>query len=331
MMKKLVVAAVSSGIVASLGIGGPSYAAGAPTLAGPASRVGFGPVTLSGTASPGATVQLYETAIVFDDLEPADDWEHGGGPLTATADSSGHWQLQRLLDSGFYFQVEADGVRSNRLTVRIQANPTLTVTAPGPNTVTARVVADPAEPTLPVQVQMASGTGWTTIASGSIGGDGTFAATARTVAGGSHTFRAYIGADPSNGVLAGYSAGRTVTVPGAAGSAGGVGFTKIQYRAKSLNGEWVRITNRTAATVDLKGWTVRDAAGHVYTFGPARVGRGGDMYLHTGKGTNTAAHRYWGRTGAVWNDGGDTAILRTAAGRTVDTCRWSAGSGVISC
>jgi hypothetical protein len=129
MIKKLVVAAVSAGAVAALSVATPSFAASAPTLSGPASRVGFGPVTLSGTAAPGATVQLYETAIVFDDLEPADDWENGGGPLTATADSSGHWQLQRLLDSGFFFQVEAGGVRSAKLTVRIQADPTLTVAA----------------------------------------------------------------------------------------------------------------------------------------------------------------------------------------------------------
>src|SRR4051812_15883837 len=106
MIKTLVATAAAAGAVAALAVAGPSYAAATPTLTGPTSRAGFGLVTLSGSASPGASVRLYETAIVFDDLEPADDWEHGGGPLTATADSTGHWTLQRFLDSGFYFQVE---------------------------------------------------------------------------------------------------------------------------------------------------------------------------------------------------------------------------------
>src|SRR5690348_12367370 len=128
MIRKLVVTAATAGAVATLAIATPSYAAATPTLTGPASRAGFGQITLSGTAAAGATVRLYETAIVFDDLEPADDWENGGGPLTATADSTGHWRLQRFLDSGFYFQVEADGVRSNKLTVHIQQDPILTVT-----------------------------------------------------------------------------------------------------------------------------------------------------------------------------------------------------------
>jgi hypothetical protein len=338
MMKKLVVTAVSGGVAAALAFAAPSYAASGPTLTGPAVRVGFGPVELSGTATPGATVQLYETAMVFDDLEPADDWQNGGGPVTATADSGGHWRLQRQLDSGFYFQVEAGGVRSNKLTVRIQQNPALTLTSTSANTVSAHVEASPGEPTLAAQVQVnLTGTSWTTIASGRIGDDGAFDATVHNVAGGTHAFRAYVGDDPSNGVLAGYSASRNLTVLGtgpapAPTPAGSVEFTKIQYRATSLNGEWTRITNRTGATVDLKGWTVRDAAHHVYTFGSTfRLNRGGEVYLHTGRGTNSSAHRYWGRTGYVWNDGGDTAILRNAAGRTVDTCKWGAGSGVTAC
>jgi hypothetical protein len=332
MIKKLVVTAVAAGATAVFALSAPSFAAAAPTLTGPALRVGYGPVELSGTAAPGASVQLYETAIVFDDLEPADDWADGGGPVTATADSGGRWKLERILDSGFYFQVEAGGVRSNKLTVRIQQSPVLTISSGSANTVTAHVVASPAEPTLAAQLQVnLGGSTWTTIAGGSIGEDGSFDATVHNVAGGSHAFRAYVGADASNGVLAGYSSSHNLTVLGTADS-GSVQFTRVQYRAKTLNGEYVQITNRTPATVDLKGWTVRDAGNHVYTFGSTyRLGKGGSVYLHTGKGTNSTAHRYWGRTGYIWNDGGDTAVLRTAAGKTVDSCRWGSGSGVTAC
>jgi Lamin Tail Domain len=331
MIKMLVAVASTAGVAAALAVAGPSFAATAPTLTGPASRAGFGPITLSGTADPGATVQLYETALVFDDLEPADDWEHGGGPLTATAGANGHWQIQRYLDSGFYFQVAAGGLRSNKLTVHIQENPALTVRAAGPNTIAAHVLADPAEPTLPVQVQMAAGTGWTTIASGRIADAGTFDSTVGNVAAGAHTFRAYVAADPSNGVLAGYSPTTSLTVGGTT-PAPTVQFTRIQYRATSLNGEWFRLTNQSRATVDLKGWTVRDAANHVYRFASTfRLAPGAGVYVHTGKGTATTAHRYWGRTGYIWDDGGDTATLRTATGQTVDTCKWGAGSGVTAC
>jgi hypothetical protein len=338
MIKKLVVTAVSVGAAAALAIAAPSYAAAAPTLTGPALRVGYGPVELSGTAAPGATVQLYETAIVFDDLEPADDWANGGGPLIATADSGGHWRLQRILDSGFYFQVVSDGVRSNKLTVRIQQDPVLTLSSSSANTVDARVEASPGQPTLTAQVQVnLSGSTWTTIANGETGDGGVFTATAGNVPGGTHAFRAYVGADPSNGVLAGYSAGRNLTVLGTPANpppapSGGVEFTKVQYRAKSLNGEWVLVTNHSGATVDLRGWTIRDAAGHVYTFSSTfRLRRGGAAYVHTGKGTNSVAHRYWGRTGYIWNDGGDTAVLRNSQGATVDACKWGAGSGVATC
>jgi hypothetical protein len=273
--------------------------------------------------------------------------------VTATADSGGHWRLQRILDSGFYFQVESGGVRSNKLTVRIQQNPVLTLTATSANTVTAHVLASPAEPTLAAQVQVnLSGGSWMTIAGGSIGEDGAFDATVRNVAAGTHAFRAYVGADASNGVLAGYSASLNLTVPGTPTTnppatkppatnppatkpptpTGSVQFTRVQYRSTSLNGEWVRITNNTKATVDLKGWTVRDVANHVYTFASSfRLNKDGAVYLHTGKGTNITAHRYWGRTGYIWNNGGDTAILRSAAGKTVDTCKWGPGSGVTAC
>ncbi|MCW6005497.1 lamin tail domain-containing protein [Micromonospora sp. CPCC 205371] len=97
----------------------------------------------------------------------------------------------------------------------------------------------------------------------------------------------------------------------------------------SLNAEWISLINTGASAVNLKGWTIRDKAGHVYTFTsdytiPAKNGR---LWVHTGKGTNNAQNRYWWRSWYVWNNTGDTAYLRKPSGAQVDTCTWGNKSG----
>jgi hypothetical protein len=71
---------------------------------------------------------------------------------------------------------------------------------------------------------------------------------------------------------------------------------------------------------------VRNAAGHVYTFGPPRLGAGKQAIVHTGKGTShttsTSTHLYWGRGWYVWNNTGDKVILRRADGSLRDTCSY---------
>jgi hypothetical protein len=93
----------------------------------------------------------------------------------------------------------------------------------------------------------------------------------------------------------------------------------------SLNAEWVRLTNNTAAGIQLRGWTVRDRANHVYTFSTYTLGARKSVYIHTGRGTNgrpDVAHRFWQSGNYIWNNTGDTAILRNAAARQVDSCTW---------
>lgn len=76
--------------------------------------------------------------------------------------------------------------------------------------------------------------------------------------------------------------------------------------------------------MNLNRYTIRDKANHVYTFGNVTIaGNGGRLWLHTGKGTNTATHRYWGSGNHIWNNTGDKAYLRNASGKTLDTCSWS--------
>lgn len=131
--------------------------------------------------------------------------------------------------------------------------------------------------------------------------------------------------------------------PGAEAAGPAVAVTRVQYDSPgpddrstaSLNAEWVRLTNTTRGTVDLRGWTVRDATGHTYRFATTyRLGAGRHVWLHTGPGTDgrpDAGHRYWQSRAYVWNNTGDTATLRDAAGRTVDTCAWRGGGTYTAC
>ncbi|MCO8267881.1 lamin tail domain-containing protein [Haloferax sp. AB510] len=83
----------------------------------------------------------------------------------------------------------------------------------------------------------------------------------------------------------------------------------------NLNEEYVTLRNDGDATIDLSGWTVADAAGATYTFAEGtELSPGASLTLHTGSGTDTDEDVYWGRGGAVWNNGGDTVTIRNAAG-----------------
>ena len=124
-----------------------------------------------------------------------------------------------------------------------------------------------------------------------------------------------------------------------------VSFTKIYFDSPgkdtgsntSLNNEWVRLTNNTKKTVQLKGWTVRDKSSHVFTFKASySLKPGARVYVHTGRGTNGKPDGndvYWGSRAYIWNNTGDTATLKTGAGKVHDTCKWGqkAGRTKISC
>lgn len=92
---------------------------------------------------------------------------------------------------------------------------------------------------------------------------------------------------------------------------------------KSLNAEWISLVNTGRRAVNLKGYTIRDASNHVYTFGNTTIAaKGGRVWLYTGKGTNTSKKVYWGSGNYVWNNTGDTAKLRNATGKALDSCSW---------
>jgi hypothetical protein len=99
----------------------------------------------------------------------------------------------------------------------------------------------------------------------------------------------------------------------------------VPVTTAKLNGEWVLLTNITGKPVTLTNWTLRDKAGHVYRFPKFALKARKSVEVHTGTGTNAAANLYWGHkppsSGSyVWNNTGkETATLKNASGKTVDT------------
>jgi hypothetical protein len=93
--------------------------------------------------------------------------------------------------------------------------------------------------------------------------------------------------------------------------------------AASLNAEWVRIVNPTARAVSLTNWTVKDRQNHTYRFGSFALKAHGSVVLHTGRGTNTAANRYWGSGNYIWNNDTDAATLRNSGSAVVDSLAYN--------
>jgi hypothetical protein len=82
--------------------------------------------------------------------------------------------------------------------------------------------------------------------------------------------------------------------------------------------EHICFTSREAYAVDMTGWTVTDAVHHRYTFPPFHLQAGASVRLNSARGADSETDLYWGKEGNIWNDKGDTAYLRDAAGVLVD-------------
>ncbi|MFF9064810.1 lamin tail domain-containing protein [Streptomyces sp. NPDC014891] len=127
------------------------------------------------------------------------------------------------------------------------------------------------------------------------------------------------------------AASGVLLLPTQAQAAGSVHLYKIYYDSPgtdhrsntSLNAEYVQIRNTTSAAVNLRGWTLTDAANHKYTFGNFVLGKGKIVTVRTGRGTNSAANVYQNRSAYVWNNDRDTATLKKSNGARVDTCSYN--------
>ncbi|MFE9995074.1 lamin tail domain-containing protein [Streptomyces avermitilis] len=97
-------------------------------------------------------------------------------------------------------------------------------------------------------------------------------------------------------------------------------------RNRSLNQEWVDITNTGHHSVNLDDWTLSNRDGRTYTFHHLRLEGHSTVRVHTGNGRDTHRDVYQDRRHEVWNDRSDTATLRNEHGRVIDTASWGRGS-----
>jgi len=86
------------------------------------------------------------------------------------------------------------------------------------------------------------------------------------------------------------------------------------------NGEWIEIANQGGEPVRMQGYTLKDEANHIYTFGNFTTQPGASFRLFSGQGRDSNSALYWGFVGeSVWNNDSDAAFLRDAQGALVDT------------
>lgn len=119
--------------------------------------------------------------------------------------------------------------------------------------------------------------------------------------------------------------------PAAQAAAPSVQITRVYYDSpgsdrggnKSVNGEYIVFKNTTRRAVELAGWTVRDKNGFRYTFGDVTLRPGKSVRLRSGMGNDGTSTVYWQRKWYVWNNDKDTAYLRSATGKLIDSCSYN--------
>ncbi|WP_436529474.1 lamin tail domain-containing protein [Actinoplanes sp. HUAS TT8] len=86
------------------------------------------------------------------------------------------------------------------------------------------------------------------------------------------------------------------------GSGPAVG-AKLTVTANSIGDEWIRVGNGGTRAVNLSGWWVRDSGLRRYTFKAGTVvPAGGRIYVHVGKGRDSATDKYWGLPAQILTD-----------------------------
>jgi hypothetical protein len=119
-------------------------------------------------------------------------------------------------------------------------------------------------------------------------------------------------------------------------AAGPVKIAKIHYAqtGTNLDTEYIVFKNKSSSAVKMKGWKIISAPStdhQFYVFPRFTLGAGKSVTLYTGKGSNTSSKLYWNSTTPKWNNDGDKAVLKNAAGTTVDICQYAGGGTTAYC
>lgn len=101
-----------------------------------------------------------------------------------------------------------------------------------------------------------------------------------------------------------------------------IGISFFRYDAEgndnfNLNDEFVKFKNSCDFAVSMTKWTVKDEATHIYTFPEFVLTSNNMVTLYTGSGRDSADSLYWGSSGAIWNNDGDTLFLWDKFGKFV--------------
>ncbi|MFG2307332.1 lamin tail domain-containing protein [Streptomyces sp. NPDC048566] len=142
--------------------------------------------------------------------------------------------------------------------------------------------------------------------------------------------RRLVAAALAAGTLVGSAAVSASAAPGPRAERSSVAITRVQSDApgvdgrsnRSLNGEWVEVTNSARRAVALNGWTLSDRDGNRYTFRHYRLAARSTVRVHTGIGRDTFRDLYQDRRREVWDNRSDVATLRNDRGRIVDVVSW---------
>ncbi|MDD5622286.1 MAG: thermonuclease family protein [Actinomycetota bacterium] len=98
---------------------------------------------------------------------------------------------------------------------------------------------------------------------------------------------------------------------------------EVNYDARgndnnNLNDEYVKMENTGDDSIDIGGWTIKDAGTNIYRFEKYFFESGSEVFLFTGSGRDGAGKFYWGSSGPIWNNDSDTLYLRDKEGLLVE-------------
>lgn len=82
---------------------------------------------------------------------------------------------------------------------------------------------------------------------------------------------------------------------------------RIVDGAGALVTEAVQLVNDSNTVINLNGWRLERENGPAYTFGDQSIFPGGNLWLHSGSGTDTTVALYWNQSEPVWQSG---AVVR---------------------